>query len=210
MGADVILSGGALRGVPPTSIGASPGVVLAALLVLLASCYWPPSSEPLYRDAEPLPPTSAFESQRSGFDCGIAAAVIGLRLLGERINYEEARSSVKWGKQALSLLDVQEIFAAHGVAATGVRLGRERFRSLSRPVVAWLPSRHFVVLEPAHSGRVIVHDPARGRWRVESDALWRTWHGIALVPSTRTDEFVSLSRDPPDRLEFRTSTTENP
>ena|ERR1700681_2374405 len=157
---------------------------LAALLVLLnQSCYRPPYQLALYDGAERLSDGPSFEHQRSNSDCGVAAAVMMLRLSGRQVEYRALRQEVHPSRGGLSLAQIRDLMLKHELAANGMTLDPLALDRVPLPLIAWLPTRHVVVLEKVTSTSAVISDPGRGRWKVSRARLSHWWDGTALVPA---------------------------
>jgi ABC-type bacteriocin/lantibiotic exporter with double-glycine peptidase domain len=155
---------------------------LAAAFVLLSDgCYHPSHQLALYEGAERLGDGPYFEYQRSRTDCGVAAAVMMLRLDGQQVDYDALRRGVRLSRNGLSLAQIRDVLREHNLDARGLRLDPSRLDSVTLPVIAWLPMRHVVVLEAITADSAVISDPGRGRWKVSRARLSRAWSGTALV-----------------------------
>jgi ABC-type bacteriocin/lantibiotic exporter with double-glycine peptidase domain len=156
---------------------------LAATTVLLSGgCYQPSHQLALYEGAERLGDGPHFVHQRSLTDCGVAAAVMMLRLEGQQIDYDRVRRGVRLSRNGLSLAQIREVMRENNLDARGFRLDPARLDSVTLPLIAWLPTQHVVVLEALTSESAVISDPARGRWKVSRASLSHAWDGTALVP----------------------------
>ena len=157
---------------------------IALALVAVTACRLVPAETNLYASGTRLPELAAFEAQRSSNDCGVAAATILLRLLGtEDITYETLRKSVSPSGRGVTLAEMRKMLDAHGLRTEGVRLTPGALKTVALPIIAWLPTEHYVVVESADTADVIVYDPGRGVWRLTRPQLWQIWDGTALVPA---------------------------
>ena len=123
--------------------------------------------------------------QQTGYTCGPAAAVTGLRALGLEAEEGEiavlSRTSPCGGTQAASLCAaLRKRYAADGLSC--------RYRSFESvaelgdccPVLAFVKFAplvdHWVAVLEVRPDRVVIGDPARGlrqRWRGDFEKLWR-------------------------------------
>lgn len=160
-----------------------PLMVAATITMLLnGGCYHPSYQLELYKGAERLVDGPNFEHQRSLTDCGVAAVAMILRLNGQRIEYGTLRREVRLSRNGLSLAQIRDLMRENNLAARGFRLDLSQLDTVTLPLIAWLPTRHVVVLETLTSDSAVVSDPGWGRWKVSRARLSRAWDGTALVP----------------------------
>jgi ABC-type bacteriocin/lantibiotic exporter with double-glycine peptidase domain len=168
---------------------------LAAAIVLLSDgCYHPSHQLALYEGAERLGDGPYFEYQRSGTDCGVAAAVMMLRLDGQQVEYDALRREVSLSRNGLSLAQIRDVMRENNLDARGLSLDPSRLDSVTLPLIAWLPTRHVVVLEALTPDSAVISDPGRGRWKVSRARLSRAWDGTALVPANAVTRLLPIER----------------
>jgi ABC-type bacteriocin/lantibiotic exporter with double-glycine peptidase domain len=161
-----------------------PLIVAATMAVLLSEgCYHPSYQLDLYNGAERLADGPNFEHQRLRTDCGVAAVAMILRMHGQQIGYATLRREVRLSGDGLSLAEIRDLMRENNLAARGVKLDLSQLDTATLPLIAWLPTRHVVVLETLTSDSAVVSDPGRGRWKVSRASLSRAWDGTALVPN---------------------------
>jgi ATP-binding cassette subfamily B protein RaxB len=177
---------------------------LAAVTVLLnGGCYQPSHQLELYEGAERLGDGPHFEHQRSLTDCGLAAAVMMLRLEGQRVEYDALRREVRLSRNGLSLAQIRDVMLENKLEARGLKLDPSQLDSVTLPLIVWLPTRHVVVLEALTSDSAVISDPGRGRWKVSRVRLSRAWDGTALVPrNAATRASFAESRSDTVRKQF--------
>lgn len=153
----------------------------AALISLNESCYQPSYELTLYHGAERLNDGPYFEYQKSPTDCGVAAAVMMLRLNGHRAQYHALRNEVSLSRDGLSLGQIRALMQKSTLATRGLKVDPSTLENGALPLIAWLPTRHVVVVEAVTAVSAVVSDPGRGRWKVSRAKLSRAWDGTALV-----------------------------
>jgi ATP-binding cassette subfamily B protein len=107
-------------------------------------------------------------------DCGLAAlTMVGLRR-GAKVSVEELRAKVTPGPQGLSLQQLRQVAAEHGLPCQPGRVSVDRLGQVSLPAVAHLRGGHYVVLHELNEGGVVVGDPESGivTWSLEFLAQW--------------------------------------
>ena len=164
-----------------------------ALALLSESCYRPSYQPALYDGAERLIDGPYFEYQKSRTDCGVAAAVMMLRLNGREARYGTLRHEVTLSRDGLSLAQLRQLMLRNRLPVRGVKVDPSALDDAALPLIAWLPTHHVIVLEEITSASAVVSDPGRGRWKVSRARLSRAWDGTALVP-VRAGSRVSLAR----------------
>jgi hypothetical protein len=159
-------------------------VPLTVAAAIMATACYTPSPMPLYARAERLSDGPAFEPQHTSNDCGIAAAAILLRLRHDAVSYRTLAEPLGPRRDApLTFAQLRGLLNTHGLATKGIRLSDSDLVRLQSPVIAWLPAGHYVVVEPGAAGKIVVTDPAAGRWAVPEAQWIRYWTGYALVPN---------------------------
>lgn len=157
--------------------------LIAAILLANARCYQASYELALYKGADRLSDGPFFEHQRSNTDCGLAAAIMMLRLSGQPADYKALSREIRMSRVGLSLAQIRDLMLENKLATRGLSVDPENLDSVTLPFMAWLPTHHVVVVERLTPDSAVISDPARGRWKVSRSALSRAWDGIALVPS---------------------------
>ncbi len=114
-------------------------------------------------------------------DCGLAAlTMVGLRC-GAQVSVEELRARVAPGPEGLSVQQLRQVAADHGLPCQAVRVSADRLGQVRLPAVAHLSSGHYVVLHELTDVGVVVGDPEAGvvTWSVEF--LARCYSGALLL-----------------------------
>lgn len=126
--------------------------------------------------------------------CGGAAAAMVLRFWGERASPDEFAPLLDLRSRGIPAAALADAVRQRGLAATVFRADAGEVRrqlARGRPVIGLIGAGqgrlHYVVIVAWTSGHVLLHDPARGPFRVyrERDlfAAWRASGGWALVAS---------------------------
>jgi ABC-type bacteriocin/lantibiotic exporter with double-glycine peptidase domain len=148
----------------------------------LWACQPPSYRLPLYEGAERLADGPLFEHQKDRTDCGVAAAVMMLRLTGRKADYQTLRRQAHVTRDGLSLSEMRQLMRVNALSVRGLQVDPASLEGASLPLIAWLPTRHVIVIERVTPTSAFVSDPGYGRWKVSRAKLARAWDGTALVP----------------------------
>lgn len=96
-------------------------------------------------------------------DCGVAATLTCLNLLGENANVLDAETELDQDREGASLENVRQFLSkCTGRTAKALRGSISDLEGLNRPVILHFRQLHFVVLLKSHSSGVLCFDPAVG------------------------------------------------
>ncbi|MGH9365336.1 MAG: cysteine peptidase family C39 domain-containing protein [Thermoanaerobaculia bacterium] len=122
--------------------------------------------------------------QRSENDCGPAALCNFLNLRGTPCSRADLERFEHRGPGGVSMLELREAASRYGVQLEGWRFDPGRVQDVPTPFLAFLRSRHFVVVTSVgRVGAVEVIDPALGRLRYPGERFVRLWTGLCLIPA---------------------------
>lgn len=131
--------------------------------------------------------------QRERLDCGVAVATYVLARFASPVSREVVESRLPRVRGGVRFEHLAAMLREYGMNARLRRFAETASRrpeSASRwpepPAILWLPPGHFVVLEAADVGSVVVFDPALGRVRYPAGRFARRWTGAALCLSPTT------------------------
>ena len=130
--------------------------------------------------APAAPRAVPFVPQTTAADCGAACLTMVLAFHGCRVTRDQVHAALGVGRDGASALAILRAAEGYGLVGRGVRLApAAAFRLAPASVLHW-EGKHFVVLERAEPGRVVVVDPALGRRELDPDAFARAFSGLAL------------------------------
>lgn len=154
------------------------------------------------KGADSLEETGLVRQQRSN-DCGVACLQMVFRAKGIDVPAARLRAETTATERGTSLLELQRVAEAHGLAASSWQLKFESLKKIPLPAIAFVDGDHYVVIERIENDhRVIVLDPAGGRLRYELSAFEQRWRGEILIlgdfaPSEVENTFANLAAAPP-------------
>ncbi|MFY0536402.1 cysteine peptidase family C39 domain-containing protein [Nannocystis pusilla] len=128
-----------------------------------------------------------FIPQSTAADCGAACLAMVLAFHGRRVGRDNVHRSLGTGRDGASALAVLRAAERWGLTGRGVRLPAAAASRLAPASVLHWEGKHFVVLERACAGRVVLVDPALGRRELDADAFARGFSGLALELSPGPD-----------------------
>ena len=138
--------------------------------------------------------------QRTLWDCGPAALHNLLVSLDAPTPGPEALARTSGtGAGGTTLAGLVRSARALGVPLRVRRPSAQQLASLPGPYLAWLREGHFVtVLSADSAGRLTVHDPGLGAYRVSLRSFRRRWGGVVAHPegSRRAPDGRTLSAGP--------------
>ncbi|MFZ6180295.1 peptidase domain-containing ABC transporter [Nannocystis pusilla] len=137
-----------------------------------------------------------FIPQTTAADCGAACLAMVLAFHGRRVGRDNVHRSLGTGRDGASALAVLRAAERWGLVGRGVRLPAAAASRLAPASVLHWEGKHFVVLERARAGRVVLVDPALGRRELDADAFARGFSGLALELSPGPD-FARVPEQPP-------------
>jgi ABC-type bacteriocin/lantibiotic exporter with double-glycine peptidase domain len=123
--------------------------------------------------------------QREVNDCGVAALIMLMHARGLDIDADDVFAAARVPRQGLSLPEMAALAEGHGVFLTPAARPRTTYADLTPPWIAHLSWNHYVVVEAAAGGRVIVADPRAGRLSYAAPVFIRAWSGYALIVTPR-------------------------
>ena len=119
-------------------------------------------------------------------DCGAACLAMVLRYHGREMRLEDVRELVGAGRDGTDAAQILDAAERCGMRGRGLKLEVADLRELPPGAILHWELNHFVVLERAGRGGLLLVDPARGRRRVTMEAASRAFTGIALLVEPTT------------------------
>jgi ATP-binding cassette, subfamily B, bacterial CvaB/MchF/RaxB len=121
-------------------------------------------------------------------ECGLACIAMIASYHGHRLDLATVSQKFSTGLRGLTLADMIDIAARLNLSGRPLRIELTELSELSKPCILHWDLNHFVVLRkvlPANAG-IIIHDPARGRLRLNMEEVSRHFTGVALELSPNT------------------------
>ncbi|MCY1061125.1 peptidase domain-containing ABC transporter [Nannocystis sp. SCPEA4] len=137
-----------------------------------------------------------FIPQTTAADCGAACLAMVLAFHGRKVGRDNVHMALGTGRDGASALAVLRAAEQYGLVGRGVRLPAAAAARLAPASVLHWEGKHFVVLERAEAGRVVLVDPARGRCELDAAAFARGFSGLALELSPGPDFTLAPVRPP--------------
>ena len=138
--------------------------------------------------------------QSEAAECGLACITMVGRYHGAPADLAELRRRFGMSLTGATLSDVVRIAERLNLASRAVRLELDELPQLSTPCILHWDLNHFVVLQRADAGGVVIHDPAVGVRRMSTVEVSRHFTGVALELNP-TGGFESAA--PPPRIKLR-------
>lgn len=139
-----------------------------------------------------------FIEQQSSSDCGIACLVMISRYWDKRLSINWVRSLGNVGRSGASLSTLAKVAEKLGYFAKPVRASLNALVNTTgnNPWIAHWGGDHYVVVYRVQRQRVLIADPARGKYSLSTQAFLEGWTGYALLLSP-TEQ---LAEPPNDKL----------
>jgi hypothetical protein len=125
--------------------------------------------------------------QKSAVDCGVAA--LEMVFIEQHVDprlLEPARAMVIARDSGLTMLEMSEIAAKHGLVAEGRRMNLAALEHAPLPVVGSFPGHWVVIDRVTPDGYVDIRDPEIGRVRMTSRRFLQRWTGKVLLVGRTT------------------------
>jgi ATP-binding cassette subfamily B protein RaxB len=114
-------------------------------------------------------------------ECGLACVARAASLAGSHLDLRWLRERFPAPVDGFTLLKLAEIAGAVGFRTEALQCGLVELQGLRFPCVALWRSRHFVLLESATAGGLLLFDPARGRQRMDWGRASEQFNGVVLM-----------------------------
>jgi ATP-binding cassette, subfamily B, bacterial CvaB/MchF/RaxB len=131
-------------------------------------------------------------------ECGIACVAMIASYHGFATDLPAMRLRMSTSLKGVTLKHISQVAESMSLTARGVAAPLGALGSLRLPAILHWDMNHFVVLTAVSGGRITVHDPARGRRRLDMEEASRHYTGVAmeLTPTpgfARVDERANIS-----------------
>jgi len=118
--------------------------------------------------------------QQTENGCVAAATTMLIRRSGRSIHRDEVARELDRGDEMASLLDAKKFLMSQGFSVHAVKTRLSRIEEGQLPFLAYLSSRHLVVVTGIFDRSVLVLDPSVGRQLVKRPFFEETWTGVAI------------------------------
>ena len=115
-------------------------------------------------------------------ECGAASLSMILRFYGRYLPLHILRDACGVSRDGSNLLDIKNAGAFFGLEAKAARLTAEQLMTSQGcfPCIAWWDYNHFVVLQGHQGNRLLVVDPALGRYSLHLNEVQKHFSGLIL------------------------------
>jgi len=115
-------------------------------------------------------------------ECGAASLSMILRFYGRYLPLHILRDACGVSRDGSNLLDIKNAGAYFGLEAKAARLTAEQLMTTQGcfPCIAWWDYNHFVVLQGHQGNRLLVVDPALGRYSLQLHEVQKHFSGLIL------------------------------
>lgn len=145
--------------------------------------------------------------QAESAECGLACLVMVAAWHGLRTDLSSLRERFDISTQGMTLHQLIECAAAMNLSGRAVRLESEDLKALTLPCILHWDMNHFVVLHQVTDGKLVLHDPDRGRVVLSFREAEKHFTGIALELTPAPD---FESRDERKKIRLRQLTGGTP
>ena len=144
-----------------------------------------------------------FIEQQSSSDCGIACLVMITLYWRKRLSVNFVRSLGEVGRSGASLSVLAKIAEKLGYVAKPVRASLSALMNTvqNNPWIAHWQGDHYVVVYRVQRKRVLIADPARGKYSLSMEEFLEGWTGYALLLSP-TEQLKELPNEKPSLGKF--------
>ena len=133
-------------------------------------------------------------TSRNELDCGATCLKMLLAYYGTDVPLETLSRECRTRAVGCTLLDIKKAGAKHGLDMHAYKIDGEEVIRQDRPSIVWWGHNHFCVCGGRdESGKVVIYDPDRGRYRLTEGSFNSIYSGIALfngIPDDLPDDPV--------------------
>lgn len=122
-----------------------------------------------------------FIEQQSSSDCGVACLAMISQYWGKRFSINFLRNLSGIGLSGASLKNLAKAAESLGYQARPVRASLSRLVDRNNPWIAHWQGDHYIVVYWIKGDRVLVADPAKGKYRLSRQEFVAGWTGYALL-----------------------------
>lgn len=120
-------------------------------------------------------------------ECGVTCVAMIATYYGHRIDMISMRQRYPAGLQGMTVKQIIEISSDLALKARVLKLDLGQLEKLQKPAILHWNFNHFVTLVKTGPKGVVVHDPARGRLRLDWNQVSAAFTGIAIELSPASD-----------------------
>jgi ABC-type bacteriocin/lantibiotic exporter with double-glycine peptidase domain len=123
-------------------------------------------------------------------DCGAACLSMIFRYYKISISTSEIEKSVVKKDTGSTFSSLKSFADQHGLTAEGWVLQMSSLSKIKKPVIAFINSSHFVVIDSLHDNYISVRDPLNGRRKIDTTFFKEMWQGETLVFSKSANDSI--------------------
>jgi ATP-binding cassette subfamily B protein len=137
-----------------------------------------------------------FIEQQSSSDCGATCLAMISQYWGKRFSINSLRNLAGIGRSGASLKNLARAAESLGYQARPVRASLSRLVERKEPWIAHWQGDHYIVAYKIEGDRVLIADPAKGKYRLSRQDFVAGWTGYALLlePTERLYEIPNEKR----------------
>ena len=129
-------------------------------------------------------------------ECGLACMAMIASYLGHDVDLNGMRQRFPVSLAGTTLRGLMDLAGQLGLASRAIRADLDALPMLQTPAILHWDLDHFVVLKAARRGRVVIHDPARGRRVLAASAVSKHFTGVVLELAPTADMTPVVARAP--------------
>ena len=135
-------------------------------------------------------PAYPFIEQQSSSDCGAACLAMISQYWGKRFSLNFLRNLAGVGRSGASLKGLAKAAESLGYQARPIRASLNRLVEQNNPWIAHWQGDHYIVVYQIKGDRVVVADPAMGKYKLSRQVFLEGWtgYGLLLEPTERLYE----------------------
>ncbi|WP_052055231.1 ABC transporter transmembrane domain-containing protein [Myxosarcina sp. GI1] len=122
-----------------------------------------------------------FIEQQSSSDCGATCLAMISQYWGKRFGINFLRELIGTGRVGASLKSLAKAAESLGYHARPVRASLSRIIEQKNPWIAHWEGDHYIVVYRVKGDRILVADPAKGKYQLSRQDFLAFWTGYALV-----------------------------
>ncbi len=127
--------------------------------------------------------------QSEAAECGLACLAMIAGHYGHSASLNELRRRFSVSIKGVNLQGLSEVADRLGFSSRALRLELDELSKLRMPCILHWDLNHFVVLKAVRRGKVVIHDPARGKRTLQLAEVSKHFTGVALE-LTPTPDFA--------------------